>query len=200
MNKQYKTTEEVAVALGLTDPERYDIGGGPAFNPETDLRGVSESVKRFLKTPEFKLREVFFGLQTSLQLVSAFNYLGNPRDYNYQQGVAKTPEEVSQSVAILTEEVKELSKAMEENNLAEIVDGVCDVIYVALGIALKYDLDYETLVSFPLVCHNNLLKLKEDAEGNFYADIVNGKIQKPEGFVGLDLSKMIPTLKGGENA
>jgi predicted HAD superfamily Cof-like phosphohydrolase len=47
---------------------------------------------------------------------------------------------------LLAEEVAELDSAMTNADLAKIADGVGDVIYVVLGIALQYGVDADRAV------------------------------------------------------
>lgn len=54
--------------------------------------------------------------------------------------------EVDSMRRLLREEFNELDRAMREGNLAKIADGVGDVIYVALGVALQYGIDADLAI------------------------------------------------------
>lgn len=193
-----KNTEQVAkgmVAISEADQVKNPFVG---LTPE-DIQKASKALEGFLNDPEPDLEQVINSFQEMSGLTVGFNILGNPRNYDYSRTKDSDSEDGRFSLKILQEEVNELGKALEENDRAELVDAVADVIVVSLGIALKFGVIEETAVAFAMISHNNLLKLKKGEDGNYYADRVNGKIQKPEGFVPHDVTTYIPYLKKGEN-
>lgn len=46
---------------------------------------------------------------------------------------------------LITEEYKELRKAMQLGNMTEIADGICDLIYVLVGTAIAYGMDLQPI-------------------------------------------------------
>lgn len=193
-----KNTEQVAKGM-VAVPEADQVKNRPACLTPEYIQKASKATEGFLNNPEPKLIQVVNSFQTISDLTAGFNILGNPRNYDYSITKDSNSEDGRFSLKILQEEVNELGKALEENDRAELVDAVADVIVVAIGIALKFGVLEETAAAFAMISHNNLLKLKKGEDGNYYADRVNGKIQKPEGFVPHDVTTYIPYLKKGEN-
>lgn len=201
MNKTYKTTAEVAAQEGLieTDLKIEDIS--IPVNDEVKLE-LSNKVRLALtdQTGDF-LDTTGYGIAEAASATAIFNILGNGPGIDYSFGATKTDEEIENSIKILEEEFKEMIAGMRNRDNVELLDGACDIIVVVLGIVLKHGLLPLLPAAFSLVSHNNLLKLTENPDtGVFEAIRKNGKIQKPEGFEPLDLGKLIPFLKGGDNA
>lgn len=182
MNKQFKTTAEVAQTLGW-DKEPCQ---GPIIGEQL-LKKLNSETLEILQDPEETVEEVELQFLTAIAPILAFNVIGNGRsDYstNYKQSEA----EIKKSFEILAEEVEELRTAMFSQDKVEILDAVVDIIVVAVGIAMKEGVIGALPKAYAMICHNNLLKFKFDEEAKrLYADVKNGKIQKPEGFVGVDL-------------
>jgi predicted HAD superfamily Cof-like phosphohydrolase len=57
---------------------------------------------------------------------------------------------------LLKEEVQELVDAIDANDMVEIVDGIADIMYVALGCAVTYGVDIEPI--FREVHRSNMTK------------------------------------------
>lgn len=199
MNNKYKTTAEVASELVDSGVEKR-VGHSLFNGTEAELVAMSNQAKSFLENPEAAVMEISRGMAIVSKAIVSFNILGNPRNYDYSFGKVFTDKDRENSLKILMEEVKELDEAMKDDNQTEMVDAFCDIMVVVMGLALKSGLLYETVMSYPFVCHNNLLKLKETEDGLFYADIKNGKIQKPEGFAGIKINEIFPYLNSGKEA
>lgn len=197
MNNKYKTTAEVASEL-INSEVKKKVGHSLFNGTEAELVAMSNQAKSFLENPEAAIVEISRGMAIVSKAVVSFNILGNPRNYDYSFGKVFTDKDRENSLKILMEEIKELDEAMKDDNQTEMVDAFCDIMVVVLGLALKSGLLYETVMSYPFVCHNNLLKLKETEDGLFYADVKNGKIQKPEGFEGIKINKIFPYLSSGK--
>jgi len=117
----------------------------------------------------------------------------------------------------LVEELNEIEEGITNNDVVEILDGVIDVIFVALGHLQKLEqLGCDVQGAVAKVCYDNLKKFPlkvEDAQKSvikFNADNINvsysyndqynryvlkdtnGKIRKPYNFVSTDLSEYVP--------
>lgn len=91
------------------------------------------------------------------------------------QPVGKTPEirDAELRCQLIQEEVAETLQAIQENDLVEAIDGLCDVLYVVIGTAVAFGVDIEPF--FDEVHRTNMLK----TTGPVRAD---GKRMKPEGW------------------
>lgn len=198
MKQQFKTTAEVAHEVGLSNPENYEDMSDQLLEEE-HIKNASELAESYLSGEELEeigeMQSSFYSLFGSTVL---FNVLGGVQN-NF--GVTREigEEESKKSFKILASEVEELKSAMKSRDKVEILDGVVDVIIVAVGIALKEGLISVVPAALALANHNNLTKLKYDeATGKFSADIKDGKIQKPEGFVPLKLDELLPAQVFGK--
>lgn len=75
--------------------------------------------------------------------------------------------------ALIAEEAEETCDAIEAGDLVAAIDGLCDLIYVALGTASEFGIDLEPF--FDEVHRSNMAKVG----GSTRED---GKILKPEGW------------------
>jgi predicted HAD superfamily Cof-like phosphohydrolase len=83
---------------------------------------------------------------------------------------------------IVKEEYDELIDAIDNNDLPEIADGIADLIYVLLGTAVSYGIDIRPI--WEEVQRTNMAKIG----GSKRSD---GKILKPEGWVGPDIKGLL---------
>jgi predicted HAD superfamily Cof-like phosphohydrolase len=83
---------------------------------------------------------------------------------------------------LIEEEAKETVKALEEGDLVEAIDGICDLIYVAMGAAIRLGVDLDPY--FHEVHRSNMAKVG----GAVRAD---GKMLKPEGWTPPDIAGIL---------
>ncbi|ETZ19779.1 nucleoside triphosphate pyrophosphohydrolase family protein [Pedobacter sp. V48] len=70
-------------------------------------------------------------------------------------------------VSLLVEEVKELQQAIEENNLVEVADALCDIQYVLAGAILEFGLADKFKDLFDEVHRSNMSKAcRSEEEAN----------------------------------
>lgn len=89
---------------------------------------------------------------------------------------------------LIYEEADEFASAVEAGDLPEAIDGLCDLIYVALGAAVEFGVDLEPF--FDEVHLSNLRK----AGGPKRAD---GKALKPEGWTKPQIAALLKAGVGG---
>jgi NTP pyrophosphatase (non-canonical NTP hydrolase) len=103
---------------------------------------------------------------------------------------------LNKTIDFLNEEVSETKEAIEQHDLAEIIDGFGDVAFVALnGIYKTFRLEGEaheqavakTNEVMKRICSANLGKKQADGTIKY----VNGKVQKPEGWTPPQYEDMI---------
>ncbi len=78
-------------------------------------------------------------------------------------------------IRLITEEVSELVQALGEGSLVEIIDGVCDSMYVIIGTAISYGVHIQPY--WDLVQASNMSKIGGKKR-------IDGKTMKPRGFIG----------------
>lgn len=81
------------------------------------------------------------------------------------------------AISLIKEECKELITAIENDDLCEIADGGCDLIWVVLECLLRHGIDPEPC--WEEVARTNLAKL---VDGKIIRREGDGKILKPEGW------------------
>lgn len=89
---------------------------------------------------------------------------------------------------LISEEVKELFKAMDEGDLIEILDAICDLNYVINGTTLAYGLQDIAEEAQDEVHRSNMSKAGEDGKVIMRED---GKILKPSTWSPPDLKKIL---------
>ena len=78
---------------------------------------------------------------------------------------------------LIHEEYKETSLAFDAGDRVEVLDGICDLIWTALGLASAMKLPVEA--AWKEVRRSNYAKIGSDGKCKFRAD---GKVLKPEGW------------------
>jgi predicted HAD superfamily Cof-like phosphohydrolase len=84
--------------------------------------------------------------------------------------------------ALIVEEAKETVDAILDNDIAETIDGLCDLIYVCVGAAAEFGVDLEAY--FSEVHKTNMMK-----SGG--AERTDGKLLKPEGWTPPQIKQML---------
>jgi predicted HAD superfamily Cof-like phosphohydrolase len=88
--------------------------------------------------------------------------------------------------SLIAEEVKEVFRAMEKDDLAGVADGVADLIYVALGTTISYGIDLHPI--WEAVQEANMSKTGGGRRGD-------GKIMKPPNWQAPNVEKLIDDQK-----
>jgi predicted HAD superfamily Cof-like phosphohydrolase len=87
-------------------------------------------------------------------------------------------------ISLLLEEVQELVKAKEDEDIVEITDAIVDIMYIILGTACEYGVIDYLPAAWDLVHRNNMTKVGPDGKVQRRPD---GKIMKPENYVKVEL-------------
>ena len=83
------------------------------------------------------------------------------------QPVIPSPERCALRVSLIAEELKELQDAIDNNDLVEVADALCDIQYVLSGAVLEFGLGEKFKTLFDEVQRSNMsktCKTKEEAE------------------------------------
>ena len=83
------------------------------------------------------------------------------------QPVIPSPERCALRVSLIAEELKELQEAIDNNDLVEVADALCDIQYVLSGAVLEFGLGEKFKTLFDEVQRSNMSKTcksKEEAE------------------------------------
>lgn len=93
---------------------------------------------------------------------------------------------------LLAEELKELKEALDDGDVIETIDALCDLQYVLDGAWLTLGLSRYKDAAFAEVQRSNMSKLGADGKPVRRAD---GKVLKGPGFTPPDFLKQIPELE-----
>ena len=89
-------------------------------------------------------------------------------------------------ISLINEELEELKKAIEDNDILEVADALTDILYVAYGAGHAFGIDLDKC--FNEVQESNMSKL--DSNGKpIYND--SGKVMKGPNYFKPDLSKFL---------
>lgn len=94
-------------------------------------------------------------------------------------------------VKLLDEEFEECLRGEEYNDLAEIIDGLIDIIWIAMGSLLAYIGPDATNACLREVSRANMSKVIGDGLPKFRED---GKVLKPEGFEPPNIKRILQSL------
>ena len=89
-------------------------------------------------------------------------------------------------IELIKEELEELTKAMQDENLLEVADALTDILYVTYGAGHAFGIDLDKC--FEEVQNSNMSKLGEDGKP-IYNEA--GKVMKGPNYFKPDLSKYL---------
>ena len=89
-------------------------------------------------------------------------------------------------LSLIQEELDELTKAINENNILEVADALTDILYVTYGAGHAFGVDLDKC--FDEVQRSNMSKLGEDGKPIYNE---SGKVMKGPNYFKPDLSKFI---------
>lgn|SRR5690606_24833392 len=89
---------------------------------------------------------------------------------------------------LIREEIKETFKAGLDENLVEVLDGLCDIAYVLFGTVNAYGLQHVFEEAFNRVHESNMSKL---TGGKLVKDKLTGKVLKPDTFKRVYLEDLV---------
>ena len=89
-------------------------------------------------------------------------------------------------IDLIKEELEELTKAMQDENLLEVADALTDILYVTYGAGQAFGIDLDKC--FEEVQNSNMSKLGEDGKP-IYNEV--GKVMKGPNYFKPDLSKYL---------
>ena len=89
-------------------------------------------------------------------------------------------------LSLIQEELDELTKAINENNILEVADALTDILYVTYGAGHAFGVDLDKC--FDEVQRSNMSKLGEDGKPIYNE---SGKVMKAPNYFKPDLSKFI---------
>lgn len=95
-------------------------------------------------------------------------------------------EERALRIRLLKEEYEEYLDGEEKNDLAEVADGLTDMLYIIYGTMVSYGIPADDI--FSAIHQNNLTKLGPDGKPIIRED---GKVLKPEGYKKFDAAKFL---------
>lgn len=113
---------------------------------------------------------------TVADMVRTFN-----TKHSFPTEIALGGEEAHLQMCLIEEEFEELVDAYKANNPVEVIDAICDLVYVTVGLATKLGVDFD--LAFAEVHRSNMTKPPR---------VGSGKVQKGEEFEPPNLEKFLP--------
>jgi len=92
---------------------------------------------------------------------------------------------------LIKEEAKELCKALKRRDEVEVIDGICDLMYVTVGTAVAMGIDLEPF--WEQVQAANMAKEGGGKRGD-------GKVLRPEGWVAPDIAGILSEQRAARDA
>ena len=89
-------------------------------------------------------------------------------------------------ISLINEELEELKKAIEDNDILEVADALTDILYVAYGAGHAFGIDLDKC--FNEVQESNMSKLGRDGKPIYNE---SGKVMKGPNYFKPDLSKFL---------
>ncbi len=89
-------------------------------------------------------------------------------------------------LSLIQEELDELTKAINENDILEVADALTDILYVTYGAGHAFGIDLDKC--FDEVQNSNMSKLDENGKPIYNQ---NGKVMKGPNYFKPDLSKFV---------
>ena len=89
-------------------------------------------------------------------------------------------------ISLINEELEELKKAIEDNDILEVADALTDILYVAYGAGHAFGIDLDKC--FEEVQESNMSKLGPDGKPIYNE---SGKVMKGPNYFKPDLSKFL---------
>tara|TARA_B100001996_G_C18494642_1_gene529027 strand:- start:343 stop:714 length:372 start_codon:yes stop_codon:yes gene_type:complete len=89
-------------------------------------------------------------------------------------------------LSLINEELEELKKAMQENNIVEVADALTDILYVTYGAGHSFGINLDKC--FNEVQESNMSKLDENGEPIYNE---HGKVMKGPKYFKPDLTKFL---------
>lgn len=100
----------------------------------------------------------------------------------------QSKEQMELQVSLIQEELNELKEAHAANDLVEVLDAVCDINYLTMGLVVQNGLQHVFPKAFSEVHYSNMSKL--DKEGNpMYNEY--GKVIKSENYKAPELQPIL---------
>lgn len=98
--------------------------------------------------------------------------------------------------SLIMEEALEFAKATDDQNWVEIIDAICDLLYVTYGAAIAMGIDINPF--FEEVHRSNMSKLDLETGRPMYRE--DGKVMKPSTYSPADLKSVLLRLYGTQFA
>ena len=92
-------------------------------------------------------------------------------------------------LSLIQEELDELKKAIQDNDIVEVADALTDILYVTYGAGHAFGIDLDKC--FNEVQNSNMSKLGDDGKPIYNE---NGKVMKGPNYFQPDLSKYIKEI------
>lgn len=102
----------------------------------------------------------------------------------FKQPIPETPsfpakDIIKLRIELIREEFQELKDAIKDNDIVEVADALVDIVYVTLGAAAAFGIDFDSC--FNEIHDSNMSKLGKDGEPVYRKDgkVIKGEFYRP---------------------
>ena len=171
LKKAIEDNDILEVADALTDILYVAYGAGHAFG--IDLDKCFNEVQESNRSNMTNFEKVGIFMKTFGQEVKTKAELSNNKINELR-------------ISLINEELEELKKAIEDNDILEVADALTDILYVAYGAGHAFGIDLDKC--FNEVQESNMSKLGPDGKPIYNE---SGKVMKGPNYFKPDLSKFL---------
>lgn len=123
-------------------------------------------------------------MKTNYEKLREFNRVSSCDDLLFEEWVALRSELIEEEFKEVMEAIDMFKSRQSPETVANLLKELCDLVYVTMGMATKYDFPIEE--AYTAVCDNNLTKLEEPIRRR-----EDGKILKPDSYRKVDLLPLV---------
>ncbi len=120
-------------------------------------KDLMNKVNTITSTAKTKFEEKIKNKSQYQKVIDFHKCAGHPFNNEIQKDyILDKPERIDFRIGLIKEELSELEKAVEDNNMKEVIDALSDMLYVINGMGIELGIDLDK--SFDIVHNSNMTK------------------------------------------